>query len=836
MARTEIPVGEASKRVKGVRRGREEGARYARYTEEQIEVLEKAYAECSNPNHFQRAQIMREQPILRGIDNKQLKVWFQNRRCREKQKKENGDLVLENRRLTAANKLLRKENDGLQKKLAQLICENEDLRNQVLSLTSTITTFDLDQPEANSPQLPVRIADNKGLLSLAEETRKEFLSKAIGTAINWIPVPGLKLHSPGVVGTIYISSTCIGVAARACVTIPFEPFKASSTIEILKDRPSWSRRCRNMDVVAKYPANNGGTVELIYTQYYAPTIMACARDFWTLRYTSVLDDGSFVVCEKSVSGSDAAPSSPAALEFVRGRMLASGYMICPSEGGSTIHLVEHLDLEASSVPEMVRPLYESSELLAKKMIVSALRYIEHVANETNGKLTHACREDPAFLRSFSQRLSRGFNDAVNCFSEDGWTLMNAYADPSDDVIMSIKRTNNFGVYANCDSVICVKASFLLQNVFPASMVKLLKERRSAWMDFNFADHSVAFSRAACFAYPGLNTHQLSETAVLLGHTNHEDETLEAIRFERSADRQLNVSSGDLYHLQITNGMEDNGFGACSELIFAPIDRTIPNDAVLLSSGFRIFLLGSNTDTRSSANLTSNEAFNTRDAQADVSHPPSMVILAFQFPFEAHLQEDVAAMARQYVQHVISSVKNISLMPSGSNPEMNSIEANPAMGFKITPESTYAVNLANLICQSYRQVNLSSLGVDMLGFNCQTSDSMFEQIQHHQYAILCFSFTSVPVCLYANQAGLNMLETTPDNLQTLTVDRVLGGNLSLLSVLPTIMQQGYAILPPGHCISVMNRCVSYEQVVVWRVQAPDGSPHCLALAFINWSFI
>lgn len=30
-------------------------------------------------------------------------------------------------------------------------------------------------------------------------------------------------------------------------------------------------------------------------QYYAPTMVACARDFWTLRYSSVLDDGCFVV-------------------------------------------------------------------------------------------------------------------------------------------------------------------------------------------------------------------------------------------------------------------------------------------------------------------------------------------------------------------------------------------------------------------------------------------------------------------------------------------------------------------------------------------------------------
>lgn len=80
MARTEIIVGESSQRGKSVRKRREEGGKYARYSEEQIEVLEKAYAVCSNPSHFQRQQIMRDQPALRGTDHRQLKVWFQNRR------------------------------------------------------------------------------------------------------------------------------------------------------------------------------------------------------------------------------------------------------------------------------------------------------------------------------------------------------------------------------------------------------------------------------------------------------------------------------------------------------------------------------------------------------------------------------------------------------------------------------------------------------------------------------------------------------------------------------------------------------------------------------------
>lgn len=44
------------------------------------------------------------------------------------------------------------------------------------------------------------------------------------------------------------------------------------------------------------PTANGGTIELLYMQLYAPTTLAPPRDFWLLRYTSVLEDGSLVVC------------------------------------------------------------------------------------------------------------------------------------------------------------------------------------------------------------------------------------------------------------------------------------------------------------------------------------------------------------------------------------------------------------------------------------------------------------------------------------------------------------------------------------------------------------
>ncbi|CAK9169605.1 unnamed protein product [Ilex paraguariensis] len=194
-----------------------------------------------------------------------------------------------------------------------------------------------------------------------------FLSKATGSAVDWVPLTRMK-SGPDSGRIVYISHNCVGVAARACTVVPLDPIKI---MEILKDRPSWFRDCRKMEVFANFPARNGGTVELIYMQFYAPTILAFAREFWTLRYTSTLEDGSLVVCETSMSGSGAALSSPAALEFVRAKMLASGYLIRPCEGeGSIIHIVDHLDLEALTVPEVVQPLCESSKLVAQKMTIS----------------------------------------------------------------------------------------------------------------------------------------------------------------------------------------------------------------------------------------------------------------------------------------------------------------------------------------------------------------------------------------------------------------------------------------------------------------------------------
>lgn len=74
---------------------------------------------------------------------------------------------------------------------------------------------------------------------------------------------------------------------------------------------------------------------------------------------------------------------------------------------------------------------------------------------------------------------------------------------------------------------------------------------------------------------------------------------------------------------------------------------------------------------------------------------SILTIAFQFPFESNLQENVASMARQYVRSVISSVQRVAMAisPSGLSPTVG--------GSKLSPASPEALTLAHWICQSYR---------------------------------------------------------------------------------------------------------------------------------------
>jgi homeobox-leucine zipper protein len=117
--------------------------KYVRYTNEQVEALERVYHECPKPSSIRRQQLIKDCPILANIEPKQIKVWFQNRRCREKQRKEATRLVSVNAKLTALNKLLMGENERLAKHTSQLTVDNHFLLlPSTLALATEVLVID----------------------------------------------------------------------------------------------------------------------------------------------------------------------------------------------------------------------------------------------------------------------------------------------------------------------------------------------------------------------------------------------------------------------------------------------------------------------------------------------------------------------------------------------------------------------------------------------------------------------------------------------------------------------------------------------------------------------
>ncbi|KDP34935.1 hypothetical protein JCGZ_09223 [Jatropha curcas] len=831
-----------------------DSSKYVRYTPEQVEALERVYTECPKPSSLRRQQLIRECPILSNIEPKQIKVWFQNRRCREKQRKEASRLQTVNRKLSAMNKLLMEENDRLQKQVSQLVYENGYMRQQLQTASATTTDNSCEsvvmsgqqQQQNPTPQHPQRDANNPaGLLAIAEETLAEFLSKATGTAVDWVQMIGMK-PGPDSIGIVAVSRNCSGVAARACGLVSLEPTKVA---EILKDRPSWFRDCRCVDILSVIPTGNGGTCELIYMQTYAPTTLAAARDFWTLRYTTTLEDGSLVICERSLTTTTGGPVGPPTSSFVRAEMLPSGYLIRPCEGGgSIIHIVDHVDLDAWSVPEVLRPLYESSKILAQKMTMAALRHIRQIAQETSGEIQYGGGRQPAVLRTFSQRLCRGFNDAVNGFADDGWSLLGG--DGVEDVTIVINSSPNkfLGSQYNASmfptfggGVLCAKASMLLQNVPPALLVRFLREHRSEWADYGVDTYSAACLKASPYAVPCARPGGFPSSQVILplAHTVEHEEFLEVVRLEGHAFSPEDVAlARDMYLLQLCSGVDENAVGACAQLVFAPIDESFADDALLLPSGFRVIPLDPKTDgpaaTRTldlASTLEVGPGGARPSGEADTSsyNLRSVLTIAFQFTFENHLRDNVAAMARQYVRSVVGSVQRVAMAISPSR-------LSSQIGPKSLPGSPEAITLAQWISRSYR----IHTGGDLFRVDSQAGDALLKQLWNHSDAIMCCSLktNASPVFTFANQAGLDMLETTLVALQDIMLDKILdeAGRKILCSEFSKIMQQGFAYLPAGICVSSMGRPVSYDQAIAWKVLNDDDSNHCLAFMFMNWSFV
>nr|AWD38911.1 class III homeodomain-leucine zipper protein [Coryphopteris nipponica] len=822
--------------------------KYARYTPEQVDILERVYNDCPKPSSSRRQQLIKDCPILANIGHKQLKVWFQNRRCREKQRKEMTRLNSWNTKLNAMNQILMEENERLQKQAAHLTSENQYLRQQLqlqqpnVDLNPRVTnpilanTTDTSSESVvtsgqhqHSPQHPSQEWSLTQLSAIAEKTLAEFLTKATGTVVDGIPLPGMK-PGPDSIGAFALTRLNGGVAAQACGIIGLEPFKVA---EIAKNRPLWLQDCRRQDILASFTADRGGVVELMHTQMYAPTIPSTTDapwDFWTLRYTCCIEDGSLVICERSLAAGQVVQEVPIMPGFVRAEMLPSGFLVRPYEqGGSMVMVIDDMNFKSGSFLEGLRPLYDTSVILARRVSHKVLCHLHNVVKE---KVEAVSISDPtSSLCGFSHRLIRGFNDAVNCFPDEGWVSIINDGLSAVSVHINLPNCKQIGEARTRvrGGIVCAKASLLLQSVPPALLLHFVRERWIAWADLGGDTTLEDSMRTDVFNMP---KKKFSSVRVLQP-TVGQDEVLEVVRIQRSrSPRAEDILQSDDFLLQLCSGMEEIAVGEYAQLIFAPIDASVPDDAPLLPSGFRVTHLGGSKE-KSVASQTLDLASSLEDRSANGRMPSnkshfmqeqsSLVTIVFQYMYKAETRDFVALSAQRHVQALVDVLQQaaVSFRPQPSPP--------------LTSQSgVEALLLVQQIADSYR----SYLGQELLPCIGVNSEEMFKNFWSLRDSIICCAWKPLPEFIFANHAALEMLETSSSALRDLSLERMFNDSCRKTDYSqppPFIQKDGYACLPSGICRTSTGRPVSFERATGWKVITNDQTTRVAAFMFCNWSF-
>ncbi|KAK7285546.1 hypothetical protein RJT34_20321 [Clitoria ternatea] len=122
------------------------------------------------------------------------------------------------------------------------------------------------------------------------------------------------------------------------------------------------------------------------------------------------------------------------------------------------------------------------------------------------------------------------------------------------------------------------------------------------------------------------------------------------------------------------------------------------------------------DLASTLEVGSGNARPTSEADLNGYNLRSVLTIAFQFTFENHLWDNVAAMARQYVRSIVGSVQRVAMAITPSR-------LSTQLGPKSHPGSPEAFTLARWICRSYR----IHTGTELFRVECTAGDAILKQL-------------------------------------------------------------------------------------------------------------
>ncbi|KAK1603701.1 hypothetical protein QYE76_027374 [Lolium multiflorum] len=419
--------------------------RYHRHTPRQIQTLEAMFKECPHPDENQRAQLSREL----GLEARQIKFWFQNRRTQMKAQHERADNCF----LRAENDKIRCENIAMREALKNVICptcggppvaedyfdeqklrmENARLKEELDRVASLTSKF-LGRPYTQMPQGMPQMSASSLDLSMGGGHHHHHHGLGLGG-------PNLDLD------------LLSGAASSSEMPHNWMEFF-----------PSIVCNARTVDVLVNGVNGRSESLILMYEELHIMTPVLPTRELSFLRYCRQIDQGLWAIADVSADMQrDVHFGAPP-----RSRRLPSGCLIADMANGySKVTWVEHMEIEDKvSIGPLFRDIVQTGAAFGAQRWLGALqRACERCASLSSLGGMHAdiagasigftfeaydrdgcavTAEGRRSMMKLSQRMVSSFCASMTASQHHQWTHMSGTAGNDVCVRVSMHRNGDPG--------------------------------------------------------------------------------------------------------------------------------------------------------------------------------------------------------------------------------------------------------------------------------------------------------------------------------------------------------------------------------------------------------
>ncbi|XP_078429579.1 homeobox-leucine zipper protein ROC8-like isoform X2 [Wolffia australiana] len=422
---------------------------FHRHSPRQIQTLEATFQECPHPDEKQRMRLSREL----GLNPRQIKFWFQNRRTQMKAQNERAD----NSSLRVENERIRCENFSMKEALRRVVCpncgcvpedasldedqlrlENARLRDE-LQRISNLASRKLGGPVHKMiPMSSLSLSVGEGQNSVISlEQRSSMVDDAAAAVEELIKLVQaeeplwsklekheLEILNAGAYESIFTRAKDTNMrreASRASCVAMISP---ESLVEALIDTSKWVElfptivsKAKTIEVLSSGVGGNG-SLQLVYAEVQALSPIVAPREFFFLRHSRQIDRKTWVVAD--ISAGSPPLASPCC------RKLPSGCVIQDMFNGfSKIIWVEHSEVLRSPIHRLYKNLVEKGVAFGAQRWAAALRRscerAAFAAAHGGDSEWSLSGEGKANLVKLAERMVSNFCGSVFAGDGDGWT-------------------------------------------------------------------------------------------------------------------------------------------------------------------------------------------------------------------------------------------------------------------------------------------------------------------------------------------------------------------------------------------------------------------------------